>query len=75
MASRKLHVILHISADEYLKFYSGAASTVVATTRNGLSIEFPAHILRPYVRHDGIHGEFVIEFDDNNKFVAIDKLQ
>ena len=75
MASRKLHVILHIPATEYQSYYSGAVRNVAATATNGLKIQFPANILRPFISHDGIHGEFVIEFDDDNKFVGIDKIQ
>lgn len=74
MAHRKLHLVLHISAAEYLKYYDGGASTVLATAGNGLRVEFPARILRPFVGHDGVHGEFVIEFDERHKFVAIKKL-
>lgn len=74
MATRSLHVILHISAAEYLEYYSGAARHVAATASNGLSVKFPANILRPFITHDGIHGEFVIEFDDSNKFIAINKI-
>ncbi len=74
MARRNVHVILHISAAEYLEYYSGAARHVAATASNGLSVKFPANILRPFITHDGIHGEFVIEFDHNNKFVAIKKV-
>jgi hypothetical protein len=74
VASRKLHVILHISSTDYQTYYSGAVRNVAATTTNGLKVQFPANILRPFVGHDGIHGEFVIEFDENNKFIGIDKI-
>lgn len=74
MSTRKVHIVLHISAHEYQDYYSGAARNVAVTARDGRSIKFPANILRPFISHDGIHGEFVIEFDDDNKFVAINKL-
>lgn len=74
MASRKVHFTLHISAHEYLEFYSGAARNVATVAHDGRTIKFPANILRPFVTQDGIHGEFVIEFDESNKFVAINKL-
>lgn len=74
MATRNVHVILHIGAAEYLEYYSGAARHVATTASNGLRVKFPANILRPFITRDGIHGEFVIEFDHHNKFVAIKKI-
>jgi hypothetical protein len=74
MSTYKVHFVLHISAHEYQDYYSGTARNVAVTARDGRAIKFPANILRPFISHDGIHGEFVIEFDDNNKFVAINKL-
>ncbi len=74
MSAHKVHIVLHISTHEYQEYYSGVARNVAATASDGRSIKFPANILRPFISHDGIHGEFVIEFDDNNKFVAINKL-
>ena len=74
MSNRKLHFALRISAHDYQKFYSGAVRDVVTVSRDGRKVRFPANILRPFVGQDGIQGEFVIEFDDNNKFVAIHKL-
>ena len=74
MAKRVVRVVLHIPAHEYQEFYSGTARHVAATASDGRTIRFPANILRPFINHDGIHGEFVIEFDDNNKFVAINRI-
>ncbi|MBU2984166.1 DUF2835 domain-containing protein [Saccharophagus degradans] len=54
--------------------YAGAAKHVLAYTRDGRSIRFPAHILRPFVTRDGVQGSFVIEFDQNNRFVGINRL-
>lgn len=74
MVARKVRFTLHIPAHEYQQYYSGSARDVIVTASDGRNIQFPANILRSFVGHDGIHGEFVIEFDDNNKFIAINKL-
>lgn len=74
MSNRKVYFTLHISAHEYLEYYSGAARNVATVAHDGRTIKFPANILRPFVAQDGIHGQFVIEFDADNKFVAINKL-
>ena len=66
-------VDLTISRDEFLKLYRGHAKHVVAQDRSGRNVRFPASILLPYVGHGGVIGTFTIEFDGNNKFVAIKK--
>ncbi len=69
-----LIVDLRISPDEYLKMYQGVASSVRAQARDGRSIRFPARILQPYVTREGISGSFLISFDEEMKFRAIDRL-
>ena len=74
MTSRQLHVVLNIPANVIHSYYSGTVREVVATTLDGRVVRFPANILRPFVTHDGVQGEFAIEFDANHKFVAIHRL-
>ncbi|HHJ81103.1 MAG TPA: DUF2835 family protein [Candidatus Tenderia electrophaga] len=74
MPQQKIHFVLQISAHQYMEYYSGAVRDVVTVARDGRTLRFPANLLRPFVAQDGIQGEFVIEFDDNNKFVAINRL-
>ena len=62
---------LDISAEYYLSYYQGVAKQVIAATHEGQRLQFPAERLRPFVTHDGVHGEFALEFDANNKFVAL----
>ncbi len=62
---------LDISSERYLAYYQGVAHLVSATTADGRRVQFPAQRLRPFVTHEGIRGEFVIEFDADNKFVAL----
>jgi len=74
MATRKLHFSLHIPAHEYQAYYSGAARNISTMTREGLRIKFPANALQRFVTHEGITGQFVIEFDENNKLVGLQKV-
>lgn len=71
---KQLTVDLNIPADSYLALYSGAARDVQAMTIDGLRIRFPGRILQPFVSREGVYGRFVIHFDDNNKFLAIEKI-
>ncbi|RLT93506.1 DUF2835 domain-containing protein [Ketobacter sp.] len=72
-----MHLIVDItiSPEEYLKWYQGAARSVVARSRDGRRVSFPAECLRPYVSHGGIQGSFAIYFDDNNKLLGVEKLR
>ncbi len=69
MPSIRFH--LDISPELYLSYYQGAVRSVIATGRDGRRVQFPADRLRPFVTHDGVRGEFELEFDVNHKFVAL----
>ncbi len=62
---------LDISPERYLSFYQGAARNVLATSVDGRRVQFPAERLRPFVTREGVRGEFVLEFDADNRFVGL----
>lgn len=64
-------VDLHIPADELLRYYRGAASTVAAWDRYGRRLRFPAAVLRPFVTPSGVRGTFELEVDRNNRLQGI----
>lgn len=70
-----VYVSLHIPNHRYLSYYQGTADTVLALASDGRRVRFPARVLRPFLTHDGIHGNFLIRFDDQHKFVSIEKLR
>ena len=70
----EVRVSLTISSDKYLAFYKGTADTVVTRSADGRKVKFPARVLRQFLTHDGIDGEFAIRFNENHKFVGIRKL-
>lgn len=59
---------LKISADEYLKYYTGQAKSVSVISEDGLRIEFPAAHLREFITANGIRGYFELCFDNQNRF-------
>jgi hypothetical protein len=65
---------LSIPADHYLDYYAGAARYVQVSSYDGRRVRFSAHLLQPFVGHDGVHGEFLLRFDENNKFVSLEKV-
>ena len=70
----KILVDLHISAEDYLAHYKGAARSVIARDRSGKNVAFPSNILQPFVTHNGISGTFEIEFDTDNRFQRITRI-
>ncbi len=67
---------LFISRDEYLKHYqtSGQAQVIVRAV-DGRKVQFPASILQRFVLHEGVRGRFVIRFDPQGRFQAIERLR
>ncbi|MEK7321836.1 MAG: DUF2835 domain-containing protein [Pseudomonadota bacterium] len=68
---RRVRFSLRISPDLYLSYYQGVARAVVVKSFDGRTIQFPANVLQQFVTHDGVNGVFEMDFDANNKFVAI----
>jgi len=58
---------LSISPEQYLAYYRGTARQVLARCPDGLTIQFPAFLLQPFVTAAGIHGDFVLTCADNFK--------
>lgn len=71
----EVRVSLSISSEKYLAFYEGRADTVFTRAADGRRVKFPARVLRPFLTHDGIYGDFVIQFNEYHKFVGIKKLR
>ena len=69
--SRAVRFTLNIPSDVYLAHYEGSAQAVVVRCSDGRNIQFPANNLRQFVTRDGIRGTFEMEFDENNRFVSI----
>ncbi|HOO90708.1 MAG TPA: DUF2835 family protein [Syntrophales bacterium] len=59
---------LNISPEAYLVYYRGEAEYVIVRTHNQTLVKFPARYLRRFISHDGIHGEFEIEYGQDNRF-------
>ncbi len=71
---KKAHFRLNISTEKYLRHYQGTAKYVVARTADGRTVQFPANLLRQFITKDGIHGEFLLCFDEQNKVSDFQKV-
>ncbi|WP_299018739.1 DUF2835 domain-containing protein [uncultured Photobacterium sp.] len=63
---------VNISYHNYLNHYSGAASTVLVFTDNGLRLQLPASRFRPFLSQLGVRGRFRITVNNQNR---LDKLE
>lgn len=74
-APRELVLKLNISAQAYLRYYRGTARQVLARSRDGKTVSFPAGLLRRFLGHDGIHGLFLIRHDGRGRLLSIERLE
>jgi hypothetical protein len=65
---------LNISAKDYLRYYQGSATWIRIVADNGQTLKLPASNFRKFLSHTGIHGRFIIEFDENFKLVSLTKM-
>ncbi|TNF34328.1 MAG: DUF2835 family protein [Gammaproteobacteria bacterium] len=64
---------LHITAEQYQRYYQGSAKAVIVQTEDGRKLQFPANRLQKFVGHEGIHGRFQITFDNNHKIIDLSR--
>lgn len=75
MTQSYLDLNLNISSIELQKLYSsGGQAPVIATAIDGRKVQFPAAILKPWLTHSGIRGQFRLYFDQNNRMKQVQKL-
>ena len=71
---RQYIVDLNIPTAELLRYYRGSASSVSARDRNGRRLQFPAHVLRPFVSGSGIQGTFTLSVGVGNRLHNIQRV-
>ncbi|OAN17935.1 hypothetical protein A3K86_03185 [Photobacterium jeanii] len=62
---------VNISYQAFLNHYSGAASTVVVVTDNGIRLQLPASRFRPFLSQLGVKGRFRVDVNAQNKIEQI----
>lgn len=58
---------LRVSPEQFLDYYRGSVKEVVIRCSSGVTVQFPAVLLRPFVTAEGIHGDFVLTCKDDHK--------
>ncbi len=70
----ELRFRMNLSASEAERYYRGTARFVVVKAESGQKIQFPVEHIRGFIDQQGVSGYFSIKFDDNHKFLALNKL-
>jgi len=74
MHKRRFIVDLSIPEPEMLRYYRGHGQCVVARTRDGRSLRFPASWLRAHVGVNGVQGTFFLEVDPQYRLLSMGRL-
>ena len=72
MNEYRFHVQLGVP--DVLSYYQGKARHVRTLDQNGMVLQLPLAKLQPFITPDGIHGDFLLVCDSENKFVSIDRI-
>jgi hypothetical protein len=62
-----------LPAHKLKEYYRGNVQNVVITTDEGLRLQLPIDVFRPYVTQAGIYGFFTVCVDDDHKLLRLDK--
>jgi hypothetical protein len=73
--TREITFELNITPEAYLRYYQGAVRDVITRGHDGRTVQFPAGLLRRFLTHDGIRGEFRLRFDARHKLVSLDRIE
>lgn len=65
---------LDLSSQQYLAYYRGQAGSIQTLSLDGRRVRFPASILRPHVRPDGVRGLFALRIDANNRVLDLRRI-
>jgi len=62
-----------LPARQLKEYYRGNVKNVVVTTDDGLRLQLPIEVFRPYVTEAGIYGFFEVLVDDDHKLIGLNK--
>ncbi|PYE34332.1 uncharacterized protein DUF2835 [Idiomarina fontislapidosi] len=66
---------ISMSYQEFIDiYYGGGAQHLVVRSDTNVRIAIPAGRMVPFVDSTGVSGRFIIQLDDNNKFVSLKRI-
>lgn len=64
-----------LPAERFLAVYQGRANRVMLWSRDGRKVSLPAHHLKSFLQHEGIHGTFELEFSAAGELLELRRLR
>lgn len=61
-------------ADYQQKYYGKGYQQMLVRADNGMRLAIPAGRFIPFITRSGLHGQFILTTDDENKFVALEQV-
>ena len=65
---------IYLTYEQCLAYYKGHITAIQVIDDTGKKIRFPAAKILPYMSNLGIRGRFRLSLDDNNKFIALERV-
>jgi len=62
---------IDLSPERYLPYYRGSIRQVLVRCEDGRTVQFPAALLSAFVTPEGIHGDFELTCDEQNKGASL----
>ncbi len=64
---------IKMTTKDFMPYYQGLSQNIIATTNEGVRVQFPAMHLRKYLSGAGIQGYFCLK-TKNSKFLSLTKI-
>lgn len=71
---QRIRFRIDLPAERFRRYYQGSAQTVQVEAEDGRRIQLPALNLRPFLAPGGLHGNFELILDNNNKLLKIHRI-
>lgn len=65
---------IDLPAHQLHAYYRGEIRVVRARASTGQMVQFPASALQRHFTKEGVRGQFRMAFDENNKFIALERV-
>ncbi|KZN30873.1 DUF2835 domain-containing protein [Pseudoalteromonas luteoviolacea] len=71
---QEYYFYLKLTHEQCLAYYEGEVEHIQVIEDGGKRIRFPAQHIRRFVSTIGVSGRFRLQLDDNNRFIALEKV-
>jgi hypothetical protein len=72
---KRYEFTVRISPERFVDYYRGTVQMVQVRCTDGHTLRFPASLLQRFVTEEGIHGDFVLTCDGNNKCIELRRVE